>query len=73
LKGRISVDGPTAFRLIKDAVEVRPSEFTALHALRDGPYALLVAIVLSQNSNDKNSIAAYEDLRRATGLSRARC
>jgi len=68
LKGRISVDGPTAFRLIKDAVEVRPSEFTALHALRDGPYALLVAIVLSQNSNDKNSIAAYEDLRRVTGL-----
>jgi len=63
LKGRISVDGPTAFRLIKDAVEVRPSEFTALHALRDGPYALLVAIVLS-----KNSIAAYEDLKRATGL-----
>jgi len=47
LKGRISVDGPTAFRLIKDAVEVRPSEFTALHALRDGPYALLVAIVLT--------------------------
>ena len=65
---RIDIDGKTTFEILKRAVEVRPSEFAALHAINDGPYALLVAIILSQNSNDKNTIAAYEDLKRATGL-----
>ncbi|MGC9072406.1 MAG: endonuclease III domain-containing protein [Acidilobus sp.] len=68
MTGSISADGVTVFEILRKAVEIRPSEFAALHALRDGPYGVLVAIILSQNSNDKNTIAAYEDLRRATGL-----
>ncbi|MGC9209966.1 MAG: endonuclease III domain-containing protein [Acidilobus sp.] len=65
---RIRADGARVFEILKSAVEVRPSDFAALHALKDGPYGILIAIILSQNSNDKNTIAAYEDLKRATGL-----
>ncbi len=68
MAGRIGIDGPSAFSIIKGALQVSPSEFAALHALRDGPYPLLIAIILSQNSNDKNAIAAYEELKKATGL-----
>ncbi len=68
VKGRIGIDGRTTYEILRRTVQVRPSEFAALHAAGDGPYALLVAIILSQNSNDKNTIAAYEELKRETGL-----
>lgn len=68
----ISADGITVYNILKGSVTVRQEDFTALHSLPDGPFALLVAIILSQNSNDRNSIAAYDDLKRATGLDPAR-
>jgi endonuclease-3 len=68
LQGRISADGATVYELLRKVVAIRPEDFTALHSLPDGPFALLVAIVLSQNSNDRNSIAAYDNLKRGTGL-----
>ena len=65
---RISVDGKTAYRILKGVLSIRPEDFAALHALPDGPYGILVAVILSQNSNDKNTIRAYERLKEATSL-----
>lgn len=70
--GSITADGATVYRILKGALEIRPEDFTALHSLPDGPFALLVAIILSQNSNDRNSIAAYDELKRQTSMDPSR-
>ncbi len=65
---RITLSGAEVFEILKRTVEVRQEDFTALHALPDGPLGLLIAIVLSQNSSDRNSIRAYDRLKETTSL-----
>ncbi len=45
-------------------------EYVVLIAINEdkNPFSVLVAIVLSQNTNDKNSIKAYKRLREAVGI-----
>jgi len=45
-------------------------EFIALFARREGdPFKVLVAVIISQNTNEKNSFKAYERLSSVVGLS----
>ncbi|MCE4612033.1 MAG: endonuclease III [Desulfurococcales archaeon] len=62
--------GDLVLERLRSALRVDWKEYVALVAERtDGrPFAVLAAIVLSQNTNDKNSIRAYERLRAMVGL-----
>jgi len=65
------VSGSQLLELLKSALNPKPSEYVALvaHDFDKSPFAVLVATVLSQNTNDKNSIAAYLKLRSKVGAS----
>ncbi|MCX8195917.1 MAG: endonuclease III [Acidilobaceae archaeon] len=63
--------GEEVFRILERQLgsEERPENYVVLHASRKGgAFAVLVSIVLSQNTNDKNSIAAFEELRSRVGV-----
>ncbi len=62
--------GEEVIRRLKRSLRISWREYVALVAYRDGksPFAVLVAIILSQNTNDKNSIKAYRELARSLGL-----
>lgn len=52
---------------IKEVVKLDPSEFTTLSA-DDDIFSKAVATILSQNTNDRNSIKAYKRLREAVDI-----
>ena len=62
--------GDVVFERLREALRVDWREYVALVAERvdSRPFAVLAAIVLSQNTNDKNSIRAYERLRAMVGV-----
>jgi endonuclease-3 len=47
-------------------MEIRKEDFTAL-ASKD-PFEILIATILSQNTNDRNSLAAFNELRNKIGI-----
>ena len=61
--------GEEVFRRLSSALKPRWDEYVVLVADRsDGnPFAVLAAIILSQNTSDKNSIRAYQRLRGRLG------
>ncbi len=75
-EGRLSIrdlaSGEEVLKLLEAALDVKRSEYVALVAEdMDGrvhPFAILVGIILSQNTNDRNSIRAYLELRRRVGV-----
>jgi endonuclease-3 len=60
------------FRILSESLEVDRSQYVVLVAEdMDGgkhPFAILAGIILSQNTNDRNSIRAYMELRRRIGV-----
>jgi len=61
--------GEEVFRRLSESLRPRWDEYVVLVAHRyDGnPFAVLAAIILSQNTSDKNSIRAYMRLRERLG------
>jgi len=58
-----------AFKRLSERYTIDASSFVALKALanRGNALEILVAIVLSQNTSDRNAVRAYERLREALG------
>ncbi len=56
-------DPREVYRRLRRAVKLRRQRFTTLEAGQD-IFAKAVATILSQNTNDENSIAAYQELSR---------
>ncbi|MCE4621039.1 MAG: endonuclease III [Desulfurococcales archaeon] len=65
----IKFDGDTVFKILERTLRDDWREFVVLVAdnLDNSPFAVLVSIILSQNTNDKNSIKAYQNLRSILG------
>lgn len=61
--------GREVYERLRSSLQPRSDEYVVLVAAeRDGnPYAVLAAIILSQNTSDKNSIRAYLRLRERLG------
>jgi len=62
-------NGETVYKILSRSLKVDWRDYVVLVADRlDGnPYAVLAAIILSQNTSDRNSIRAYHELRRLLG------
>ncbi len=71
--GCVRPEGFTGRRVIqlleKSGLEIREDEFVSLTArkLNGNPFALLVAIIISQNTTDKAAIKAYKQLNEMLG------
>jgi len=63
--------GEKVFNILKNTLKVDWRDYVVLvaHKLDGNPFAVLVAIILSQNTNDKNAIKAYMKLREKTSIS----
>lgn len=54
---------------LQQKLNINMNQFTALIALKSmDPFKLLIATILSQNTNDKNSIKAYNNLENEVGI-----
>ncbi len=64
------LSGEEVFRVLKSSLRVDWRDYVALVAyeLDRDPFAVLAAIILSQNTSDKNSIKAYLRLREEIGV-----
>ncbi len=62
--------GPEVLERLKRALRVDWREYTALVAEKrgEGAFSVLVGVILSQNTNDKNSIRAFMNLKRKVGV-----
>lgn len=62
--------GGEVLALLRGSLRIDWRDYAALIPLRegDGPFGVLVAIILSQNTNDKNAIVAYRRLRERVGV-----
>jgi len=69
LPGRISWNGEKVYRILKERIGYKPEEYVVLVAreVSDNPFLLLVSIILSQNTNDKNSIKALKKFIKEIG------
>ncbi|MET1128547.1 MAG: endonuclease III [Thermoproteota archaeon] len=70
MANRIAADGAHVLEILRRSLKVKREDYVVLlsHDMDKDPFALLVAIVLSQNTNDKNSIRAYIQLRERIGV-----
>lgn len=62
------LSGEEIFAMLSSSLREDPSEYVVLHSQNEGPFAVLISIVLSQNVSDKNSIKAFDALRSRVGL-----
>ncbi len=62
--------GDVVFDVLKNNLKVDWKDYVVLVAgkLDGNPFAVLAAIILSQNTSDRNSIKAYERLREKVGV-----
>ncbi len=62
--------GRLVYSILASSIGYNPDDYAPLYAAKreGGLFALLVAIILSQNTNDRNAIAAFEELRREAGV-----
>lgn len=60
---RIALSGEEVYRILSGTLHVRPEDYVVLVAIEKygSPFLLLVSIILSQNTNDKNAIVALEE------------
>jgi len=65
---RIALDGRRVLELLRKTVRVERNQFVVSVAENEGPFAVLVGIILSQNTNDKNAIEALRRLKERIGL-----
>uniref|UniRef100_A0A7J3ZJ14 Endonuclease III n=1 Tax=Fervidicoccus fontis TaxID=683846 RepID=A0A7J3ZJ14_9CREN len=65
------VTGDEVLRRLERAIRPKTEDYVVLVAsdVDRSPFALLVATILSQNTNDRNSIKAYLSLRLRIGIS----
>ncbi|MEB3773487.1 MAG: endonuclease III [Desulfurococcales archaeon] len=63
-------DGSTVLDRLRRSLKPSVEEYASLLPLvsGDGAFAVLVAIILSQNTNDKNAIRAYNNLKATVGV-----
>ncbi len=60
--------GKEILRRLQESLEFRENEFASLIASKSGnPFEVLVATIISQNTNDKNTIKAMNRLKSALG------
>ncbi|MEM4640251.1 MAG: hypothetical protein QXT93_10285, partial [Thermofilum sp.] len=53
--------GDVILRLLRERFELDSSEFAALEAAKSGdPFRVLVATIISQNTNERNTFLAFE-------------
>jgi len=64
------MSGSEVFRVLRESLRVDWREYVALVAYKlDGdPFAVLAAVILSQNTSDRNSVRAYMRLREEVGV-----
>ncbi|MEM2186074.1 MAG: endonuclease III [Thermofilaceae archaeon] len=61
--------GDEILRLLRARFQINESEFAALKAGRSGdPFRVLVATIISQNTNERNTFLAFERLEREVGV-----
>lgn len=61
--------GDEILQRLKRRFEVRTGEFAALEAGRTGdPFRVLIATIISQNTNERNTFRAFENLEREVGV-----
>jgi len=65
---KITLDGGKVLAILRNTVRVEREQFVVSVAEDEGPFAVLVGIILSQNTNDKNAIEALRRLRERIGL-----
>jgi len=68
MRERIALDGREVLDILKKVVRVERDQFVVGIAEDKGPFAVLVGIILSQNTNDKNAIEALRRLEEKVGL-----
>ncbi len=70
--GRIAerISGDKLFEILSQNLMIRRDEYVVLVAedKTRNPFAVLIGVILSQNTNDRNSIRAFEQLRRRIGV-----
>jgi endonuclease-3 len=64
------ISGEELLKILSHALRIRRDEYVVLVAedRAKSPFAVLVGIILSQNTNDRNSIKAFEQLRERIGV-----
>jgi len=64
------VGGDEIYRVLRERLEVDWRDYVALVALAtgSGPFSVLVGVILSQNTSDRNSIEAFNTLRERVGV-----
>ncbi len=64
------IGGGEVFRILSEAFRVDVGEYVVLvaHSLGEGAFPVLVSVILSQNTNDRNSIKAFLTLRERVGV-----
>jgi endonuclease-3 len=64
------ISGGEVFRILSEAFRVDVGEYVVLvaHGLGEGAFPVLVSVILSQNTNDRNSIKAFLTLRERVGV-----
>ncbi len=62
--------GARVLEALRRSLRVDWRDYAALIPLKEdgSPFAVLIAVILSQNTNDKNAIAAYRRLRSRVGV-----
>jgi len=67
---RERMSGQEVFERLRAAIKYDWRDYVVLIALNEDkrPFAVLSAIILSQNTSDKNSIKAYQNLRSKVGV-----
>ncbi len=64
------ISGGEVFRILSEAFRVDVGEYVVLvaHSFGEGAFPVLVSVILSQNTNDRNSIKAFLTLRERVGV-----
>jgi Predicted EndoIII-related endonuclease len=64
------ISGSEVFRILSEAFRIDVNEYVALvaHSLGEGAFPVLVSIILSQNTSDRNSIRAFLRLKEGVGV-----
>lgn len=64
------ISGGEVFRVLSEAFRVDVGEYVVLvaYSLGGGAFPVLVSVILSQNTNDRNSIKAFLTLRERVGV-----
>jgi endonuclease-3 len=69
-KGKIKINGKELYEILSRNLMINQNDFTPTFAssLIKTPFSILISIVLSQNTTDKNAIKAFEMLYNKTKL-----